>query len=55
MVFTEPSEKCPGDGLKAFRCYHLIADNIGVPKFPTTNIAAEIAKPISEHCYTLCN
>ena len=28
MVSTEPSEKCPGDGLKAFRCYHLIADNI---------------------------
>ena len=29
MVFTELSEKCPpGDGLKTFRCYHLIADNI---------------------------
>ena len=28
MVFTEPSEKCPGDGLKTFRCYHLVADNI---------------------------
>ena len=28
MVFTEPPEKCPGDGLKTFRCYHLIADNI---------------------------
>ena len=28
MVFTEPSEKGSGDGLKGFRCYHLIADNI---------------------------
>ena len=29
MVFTELSEKCPpADGLKTFRCYHLIADNI---------------------------
>jgi hypothetical protein len=28
MVFTEQPEKCPGDGLKTFRCYHLIADNI---------------------------
>jgi hypothetical protein len=25
-----------------------VADNIGVPKFPTTNIVAEISKPISE-------
>jgi hypothetical protein len=25
-----------------------VADNIGIPKFPDTNIAAEIAKPISE-------
>ena len=25
-----------------------VADNIGIPKFPDTNIAAQIAKPISE-------
>ena len=25
-----------------------VADNIGVSKFPTTNIVAEISKPISE-------
>ena len=25
-----------------------LADNIGIPKFPDTNIAAEISKPISE-------
>ena len=30
-------------GLKAS-----VADNIGIPKFPDTNIAAQIAKPISE-------
>lgn len=30
-------------GLKAS-----VADNIGIPKFPTTTIAAEISKPISE-------
>merc|ERR1712074_363355 len=28
MIFTEPSEKCSGDGLRGFRCYHLIPDNI---------------------------
>ena len=30
-------------GLKAS-----VADNIGIPKFPTTTIAAQISKPISE-------
>ena len=25
-----------------------VADNIGIPKYPDTNIAAQISKPISE-------
>ena len=36
------------EGKQTVKLKASVADNIGVPKFPTTNIAAEIAKPISE-------
>jgi hypothetical protein len=36
------------EGKKTVKLRASVADNIGIPKFPTTNIAAEISKPISE-------
>jgi hypothetical protein len=36
------------EGKKLVNLKASVADNIGIPKFPTTNIAAEIAKPLSE-------
>ena len=36
------------EGKKLINLKSSVADNIGIPKFPTTNIAAEISKPIAE-------
>ena len=36
------------EGKKTVNLKASVADNIGIPKFPTTNIAAEIAKPLSD-------
>ena len=36
------------EGKKLVNLKSSVADNIGVPKFPTTNVAAEISTPIAE-------
>ena len=36
------------EGKRTVKLKASVADNIGIPKFPNTNIAAEIAKPLSD-------
>ena len=36
------------EGKQTVKLKASVADNIGIPKYPTTNIATEISKPIAE-------